>query len=66
MVGDTALRVPPGDPNAIRKALQSLVSDRDLREKLSRAARARLEENFGWPAVAQSYMSTYLELTGRE
>jgi glycosyltransferase involved in cell wall biosynthesis len=63
VVGDSALLVPPGDTNAIRGALEQLVSDRELRERLGRAARTRLEENFGWPAVAESYLSTYRELT---
>jgi glycosyltransferase involved in cell wall biosynthesis len=64
VVGDTALQVPPGNPEAIRKALESLVSDSNLRESLGRAARRRLEENFGWPSVTDRYISTYLELTG--
>ena len=62
VVGNTALHVPPGDPGAIRKAIERLISDRALRERLGRAARERLEENFGWPSVTESYISTYLEL----
>jgi glycosyltransferase involved in cell wall biosynthesis len=63
VVSDTAIQVPPGDPTGIRNALESLVADRELREKLSKATRTRLEENFGWPSVAKRYVSTYLELT---
>ena len=62
VVGNTALHVPPGDPGAIRKAIERLISDRALRERLGRAARERLEENFGWPSVTESHISTYLEL----
>ena len=65
VVGDTALLVPPGDPGAIRTALESLTSDRDLRDKLGRAARARLEQNFGWPSVTGRYLSTFREMTER-
>lgn len=64
VVGDTALHVPPGNPNAIRTALQTLMSDDSLRKRLGQAARTRLEENFGWPSVANQYISTYRELIG--
>lgn len=65
VVGDTALHVPPGDSGAIRAALESLLSDRSLREQLGRAARARLEKYFSWQSVTSQYMSTYEEVTSR-
>ena len=66
VVGDSALQVPPGDSNAIRMAMESLISDHELRERLGRAARKRLEENFGWPSVTERYLSTYRELISSE
>jgi glycosyltransferase involved in cell wall biosynthesis len=62
VVGDAALLVPTGDETAIRSALQQLVSDADLRERLGRDARARIENLFSWPSVARQYMDLFERL----
>jgi glycosyltransferase involved in cell wall biosynthesis len=58
VVGDAALLVPPGDPDALHHALTSLQNDQDLwyslRERgLSRAAR------FSWEAIADDQLELY-------
>lgn len=44
--GATGLMVPPGDFEAMGKAIASLVAAPDIRASLGRAARARVEERF--------------------
>jgi len=44
--GRTGLLVPSGDTEALAKALMRLLDDRDLRDKMGRAGRERVEERF--------------------
>ena len=44
--GDTGLLVPPGDPRALRAALERLASDPALRVGMGVAARTRVERDF--------------------
>jgi glycosyltransferase involved in cell wall biosynthesis len=57
--GVTGLLVPPQDPAALATALQRLLGDAGLRERLARAGRAQAEERFGlaerYDAVADVY-----------
>lgn len=59
VVGDAAIKVAPGNPGAIRSAIDKLIGDQALREQLGKDARARLEQNFSWKSVAESYLETY-------
>jgi glycosyltransferase involved in cell wall biosynthesis len=59
VVGDAAILVPPGDEQAIRAALQELAGDSDLRSRLGRAARERLDRSFSWQAVAKQYVDVF-------
>ena len=43
---ETGLLVPPGDPAALAKALERVLSDVDLRQKLGRAGQVRVREAF--------------------
>ena len=53
--GETGLLVPPGDVAALRAALERLLADPELRDRLGRAARERIRERFSWErAVAQT------------
>lgn len=49
--GENGLLVPPGDEAAIRRALQSLLADEGMRERLAKAARSTVE-----PFAIESYM----------
>jgi glycosyltransferase involved in cell wall biosynthesis len=46
--GETGLLVPPGDVPLLRAALERLLGDRELRERLGRAGRERARASFSW------------------
>ncbi len=64
VVGDAALLVPPRDAGSIKAALHLLFEDDARRRELGRAARARLEANYTWRAVAQRYIDVYERRAG--
>ena len=57
--GETGLLVPPRDAAALRKAVERLLGDRELRERLGRAARERARERFGWDGVIERTLEVY-------
>jgi glycosyltransferase involved in cell wall biosynthesis len=59
VVGDAALLVEPGDPVGLRDTLVRLMRDPELCRRLGAAGRARMEQKFGWPSVAQQYLRVY-------
>jgi glycosyltransferase involved in cell wall biosynthesis len=59
--GETGLHVPPGDVPALRAALQRLLADRALRERMGEAARVRVRERFSWDAVTDATVAAYEE-----
>ena len=59
VVGDAALLVDPGDVSAIREALAFLVNNPEQCRKLGMEARKRMEEHFGWAAVANRYVAQH-------
>lgn len=56
-----ALMVPVGSPAALAGALQRMIDDASLRERLSVAARAAATR-YAWPAVVTAYVDLYREL----
>jgi len=57
--GETGCLVPPRDPAALAERLHVLLADAALRERMGRAARARVEREFTWPLVAQRTAALY-------
>jgi glycogen synthase len=57
--GVTGLLVPPGDAKALRKAIERLLADADLRKRLGEAARARVTELCSWERVAEATLDAY-------
>jgi len=57
--GETGLLVPPRDPEALADALETLVRDPSLREKLGRNARALVEREFSAEIVAEKTLKLY-------
>jgi len=56
--GDSGLLVTPGDAGALADALERLIADPALRERLGAGARARVEA-FSAPAVVPRYEAAY-------
>jgi glycosyltransferase involved in cell wall biosynthesis len=56
---ETGLLVPPGDPAALRGALERLLGDRELRRGLGAAGRERARERFSWDAVTDATLAAY-------
>jgi starch synthase len=58
----------PKDPNRFSRdlaaAVNELVDDPERLERMARASRARVEERFGWTAVAQQTLAFYRALLG--
>jgi glycosyltransferase involved in cell wall biosynthesis len=52
----TGLLVPPGDVPALVGSFERLRSDRDLRQRLGRAARAQVFENHTWDGVVEQIL----------
>jgi len=57
--GETGLLVPPGDPGALAAAMQRVLDDADLAERLSAAGRGRVLEHFTWRACAEGTVEHY-------
>jgi len=57
--GVTGLLVPPGDPVALRAALELLLADPALREQLGAAARAKARTEFSWAAATRATILAY-------
>ncbi|EQD38607.1 glycosyl transferase group 1 [mine drainage metagenome] len=59
--GLTGLLVPPRDPAALARALDTLVADPQLRSRFGDRGRARAEE-FSWPRLIPKFLELFREL----
>ena len=59
--GVTGLLVPPGDVAALREAIERLLGDAELRERLGAAARERAAQRFSLEAAAVEQQAVYAE-----
>ena len=59
VLGDAAVLVPAADCAALAGAIDRLAADSVWRRQLQRAARRRLAENFGWPAIGNRYLEIF-------
>ena len=60
--GVTGVVVPPQDPPALRAALERVLGDAALRERLGRVARARAEDELGWRPATIATIALYDEI----
>jgi starch synthase len=60
--GETGLLVPPGEPEPLAEALNTLLRDPDRAEAMGQAGRKRAVSEFGWPAIAAQTADLYAEL----
>jgi glycosyltransferase involved in cell wall biosynthesis len=63
--GETGFLVPPRDPEALFAALERLLGDPGLRERMGRAGRARVVRSFTWQQVAIRTAALYDDLLGQ-
>jgi glycosyltransferase involved in cell wall biosynthesis len=56
---ETGLLVRPRDPAALRAAVERLLADPELRERLGQAARTAARERYGWDAVIDQTLEVY-------
>jgi glycosyltransferase involved in cell wall biosynthesis len=63
--GRTGLLVEPGNPQALRAAIDLLLADEALRRRLGRAARAEVAERFAWENVTAATVIAYRDAIGR-
>jgi len=57
--GETGMLVPSGDPAALAEALGRLLDDRQLRQKLGAAGRARAEASFDLAEFRRAHVELY-------
>lgn len=59
VVGDAGILVPPGDHQALAKAIAGLCDDPHRAEMLGRAGFERVMDHFTWPAAARKTVAAY-------
>lgn len=64
--GISGLLVEPEDADALAKAINHLIEDKDLREKMGKAARKRVETTFSIEREVSAHEQLYLELMGKK
>jgi glycosyltransferase involved in cell wall biosynthesis len=57
--GDTGLLVPPGEPAALRSAIETVLADPALGRRLGRAARRRVGALCSWDRVTELTLEAY-------
>ncbi len=63
--GETGLVVAdPADPGAVAHALRQLLGDDDRRQRMGRAARARVEQSFGYDLLARRLADALQDMEG--
>ena len=60
LVQGCAVMVPPGDPGALARAIQDLLADAPLRERLAEAGRARALREYTWSRTAARTAEAYI------
>jgi phosphatidyl-myo-inositol alpha-mannosyltransferase len=63
---ETAVAVPPGDPDALAGAVSELLEDEARRLPMAAAARVLAQERYAWPAIATRLLAIYEALVARE
>jgi len=56
---ETGLVIPPGDPVALRNAMNRLYADEALRDRMGTAARARFDTYFTAEKMGKDYLAAY-------
>jgi phosphatidylinositol alpha-mannosyltransferase len=62
---DATVSVPPGDPDALARAVVDLIGDEERRRRFGTAARGHARQ-YSWDGIAQQLLAIYEPLAGRE
>jgi phosphatidylinositol alpha-mannosyltransferase len=62
---DATVSVPPGDPDALARAVVDLIGDEERRRRFGAAARGHARQ-YSWDGIAQRLLAIYDPLAGRE
>jgi glycosyltransferase involved in cell wall biosynthesis len=62
--GETGLTVAPGDVDALGRAIAVLAADRDLRQRMGAAGRARVLSEFSMERMRTAATMLYREVAG--
>lgn len=57
--GETGLLVPARDPGAMAQAIARLLTDADVRKRMGRNGRAKVERAFTWEVIARRTLEVY-------
>ena len=60
--GKTGIVVPPKNPQALAKAINTLLDDPALREKYGKYAKERVEKEFAGEVMVEKILEVYREL----
>jgi len=60
--GETGILVPPMDPEALSEAIKALLADSELRDKLGRKGRERVQRLFTWEKAAEEHTDYFQEV----
>ena len=63
--GETGRLVPPGDPEAMARAMTELAADPETLRAMGRAARRHVEREFSWQRTFEDMLRLYSELVER-
>ncbi len=62
---ETGQLVPPGDVQALANVLRELAGDAGLRERLGQAGRARAEQEYALPVMAERFTRVWAKAAAR-
>jgi len=60
--GETALVVPPANSEALANAIEKLIGDKEVRDKLGKNAKEEVLKKYSWERAAEEYVETFEEL----
>lgn len=61
VVGDAGILVPPGDAQALKRAIQDLLDNPGKRQRLAQAGYERVKRHFTWENTAKQVVEVYRE-----
>ncbi len=62
VIHDCGLIVEPGNPKKLSDAIITLLDDENLRKKLGKKGRKRVEEKYSWDIVGKNIINVYKEI----